>query len=108
MRRRIDRAKFCKALRLLRRPARLVDPLIRPRLSVMTHDAGVHTIALVCILIAITMPPVEILPFVASAAGAALTGFGLSLIAGDGLITLLAWVFPLVAGGSLVSVVLGG
>jgi hypothetical protein len=39
------------------------------------------------------MPAMELVPFSANGAGAALTAFGLSLIAHDGLLALLAFVF---------------
>lgn len=46
-----------------------------------------------CVLIAVAMPPMELVPFTATGAGAALTAFGLSLIAHDGLVALLAFAF---------------
>ncbi len=52
-----------------------------------------QTIAIACIVIGIAMPAMEIVPFSANGAGAALTAFGLSLIANDGLLALLAFLF---------------
>jgi hypothetical protein len=56
----------------------------------LTGKVGTYVIALVCILVAATMPPLELIPFAATAAGAALTAFGLSLIAHDGVMVLIA------------------
>lgn len=90
LRREISHAKFCKALDFLRRPAAFIDRFLKPRLQFLTHHFGIQAIAVLCIVIAATMPPLEIMPFAATTAGAALTAFGLSLIAHDGLLGLVA------------------
>jgi hypothetical protein len=41
-------------------------------------------------MIALAIPPMELVPFAATIAGAALTAFALSLIADDGLLMLIA------------------
>lgn len=89
-RRTMTRGKLAKALDLVRKPARLVDRLLRPRLTMLTHKVGFHAVAVLCIVVAATMPPLELLPFAATAAGAALMAFGLALIAEDGLLALIA------------------
>ena len=85
----ISREKFCKGLKAVRPATRFIDRLIRPRLCFMTRSAGNYVIALICVVIGITMPPLEILPFLATTAGAALTIFGLALIARDGLLAII-------------------
>lgn len=82
--------KLCKVLDWLRRPARFLDRLSRPRLSILVRGAGVYVIAVTCIIIAAATPAMEVVPFSANGAGAALTVFGLSLIAHDGLLALIA------------------
>lgn len=47
-------------------------------------------IGIICTGIALAMPALELIPFCANAAGIALTAFGLSLIARDGVMALLA------------------
>lgn len=89
----VGRSKVATALKWLRRPARFIDRLLRQRLTIFTHGAGVRVIAIVCITIAAAMPPMEFVPFTATGAGAALTAFGLALIADDGLLALLAFTF---------------
>jgi hypothetical protein len=81
--------KLRQALKWLRRPARFIDRLLRPRLAIVTHPTAV---AIVCLVIAAAMPAMEVVPFSANIAGAALTAFGLALIAHDGLMALLAFV----------------
>lgn len=96
----LDRSLTCdklrKLLKWLRGPARFIDRLLRPRLEMFTQPAA---IAIACIIIAAGMPAMEFIPFSANAAGAALTGFGLPLIARDGLPALLA--FTITAGALL-------
>jgi hypothetical protein len=100
--RKISTSKYCKALEFVRPAARFVDRLLRPRLTVLTRGVGTYVIAVICILIALTMPPLEILPFLATLAGIALTAFGLAVIAEDGLLFIIALLVTV--GGSVVSV----
>jgi len=86
----VARAKLDKATDWLRRPARFIDRLMRPRLTVLVRGPGKYLIVLVCVVVAAAMPPMELVPFSANGAGAALTAFGLALIARDGLVALLA------------------
>ncbi len=82
--------KVSKVLERMRRPSRLVDRLLRERFDVMVQDGGIYVIAAACICIAVLMPVMEMVPFSANLAGAALTAFGLSLTAHDGLLALIA------------------
>jgi hypothetical protein len=84
--------KFQKALKWLYRPARGVDRVFRPRLSVLTGRIGSRVIAVVCVLIGLLMPGLQLVPFATHTAGAALTAFGLSLSAHDGLMALIAFI----------------
>jgi hypothetical protein len=68
-------------------------------MTVLRHCAGVYVIAVLCVVIAATMPPMEIVPFAATSAGAALTAFALSLLSHDGLVALIAIVFTCVSTG---------
>lgn len=79
-----------RALRWLRRPVHFVDRWIHPRLEVLVTGPGLLLVAGVCVAIALVMPLMEVVPFSANGAGAALTTFGLSLIAKDGLLALVA------------------
>lgn len=81
-----------RAVAWLRRPARWLDRIIRPRLRPFVRGPAVHGVAVVCIAIALAMPPMELVPFSANGAGLALTVFGMALIGGDGLLVLVAGV----------------
>jgi len=74
----------------LKRPARWVDRLIRHRLTCLTAGPAVRLNALLCLLIALTMPPLELIPFASSVAGLALSLAGLGMMARDGVMVLLA------------------
>ena len=101
-RRKISRDRFCKALGVMRRPARFVDRFLRPRLEVITDGGGVHLIAVVCIVIAMALPPLEFVPFSATIAGVVLTTYGLALTAHDGLVGLIALLLTGAAAGLIV------
>ncbi|WP_407352783.1 exopolysaccharide biosynthesis protein [Luteimonas sp. R10] len=94
LRRSVSARLLQRAVRVLRPVARVVDRLTRPRLRMLADAEGpaLYPIALLCILIALTMPPLELVPFANSIAGAALTAFGLALITRDGLLALVAGV----------------
>jgi hypothetical protein len=93
LRRSVAQDKLRKALGWLCPPARFVDRLVRPRLSMFTHGTGMYVMVIVCVVIAAATPAMELVPFSANGAGAALIAFGLSLIAHDGLLALLAFLF---------------
>lgn len=98
----VERENVDKALAWMQRPARLIDRLLRPRLTLFVNGPGVYAIALVCVIIAAATPPMEFVPFTANGAGAALTAFGLALIAKDGLVALLALAFTATTLGAVV------
>ena len=91
LRRSIARQRFRRALTWLQKPARFGDRLVRPRLTALTTDAAVKIIAAGCIVVALAMPVMEVVPFSANLAGIALTAFGLAVIAHDGLLALVAF-----------------
>src|SRR5690606_16674670 len=100
LQRSVAREKLCKALGWLERPARFVDRLLRPRLTFLVRGAGRYLVAAVTGFVALAMPAMELVPFSANGAGAALTAFGLALVAADGLVALIG--LAAVAGTSVV------
>ena len=102
LQRSVAQDKLRTALTWLRSPARFVDRWLRPRLPGFTHHTAIYVIALVCVGIAAAMPAMEVIPFSANVAGAALTAFGLALIAHDGLLALLAFVFTAITFGLVI------
>lgn len=90
----LDRSVPCSKLETSRRwmlgPARFIDGFLHPRLTFLTNGGGVYLIALISVVIALMMPPMEFVPFSAIGAGLALTLLGLALLAHDGLVAVLA------------------
>jgi hypothetical protein len=102
LKRSVSPSKLRKTLGWLRAPARFVDRLLRPRLTMFTHHTGSYVIAVVCIIVAAATPMMEMVPLSANVAGAAITAFGLALIAHDGLLALLAFAFTATTIGLIV------
>jgi hypothetical protein len=91
MRRSVSRDRMAKAGRFLMPVARFVDKLVRPRLVFLTREPFTYGIAAACVLIAIVMPPLESIPFANVVTAAAITAFGLALVALDGVLAILAF-----------------
>lgn len=88
----VSSAKLEKSRRWMLRPARFIDHLMRPRLTAIVNGGGIYVIAIFSIVVALMMPPMELVPFSAIGAGLALTLFGLALLADDGLVALLGMI----------------
>ncbi|MDX9997489.1 MAG: exopolysaccharide biosynthesis protein [Phenylobacterium sp.] len=98
LRRSVKAERLRQTVRLVEKPARVVDRMVRPRLEVLTGAVADRVVALVCVLLAMAVPPLEFLPFVAFIPSAAIATFGLGLLARDGLLVLVA--FTISAGAS--------
>lgn len=96
LRRSLKRDKVRKVARWGRKPARLIDRVLRPRLSFLTEGAGAYAVAFSCLVIGAAMPAMDFVPFSANVAGVILTMYGLSLIARDGLLALIGFVLTAV------------
>jgi hypothetical protein len=75
--------------------ARWVDRMVQPRLTLFTRGPALYANVLLCLLIALSMPPLELIPFANSINGAALAALGLALFAQDGVLALLAFAFSI-------------
>lgn len=107
LRRSMKSESLKKGLGYMKKPARFVDRIIRPRLTGVTRHAGTLAIALASVAVAALTPAMEFVPFSAILAGIALTAFGLALIANDGLLAIIAFVFTVVTIGALGMKLLG-
>lgn len=92
-----------KALKFSRPYARVIDRWLRPRLTILVRRTGTYFIALFCIFIAVCLPAMELVPFLATSAGVALTILGLSLVVRDGFLALLAYLFTAATTGLVIS-----
>ena len=93
--RNIPRTRLEQSLRWLHKPARIIDRVLKPRLTFLVRGVGVYVIAVTCTVIALSLPIMEFVLFSASSAGLVLTIFGLSLSARDGLLALIAFLLTL-------------
>ena len=85
-------ARLRKALNWLSKPARGIDRLLKPRLTFLVNSGGSYGVAMLCLMIGLCMPFMELVPFSSSTAGLVLLALGLALVLQDGLLVLLALV----------------
>lgn len=90
--RNIERRNLQKSARALKPFARWVDKVICPRLSFLTEPPWSGVIALTCVLLALTVPPFELVPFVDLPLWGAMVAFSLALFAHDGVLAIVAFV----------------
>lgn len=98
-RRSISSEKTCKAVDKLRGVARFMDRWFHGRLPKLTQGPFVRMAAILCIVLALTVPPLELLPFASTAPMAAIAAFGLALMVRDGLLMIIAALLAIVAVG---------
>lgn len=103
LRRSASRKKVDRAVAKLRKPARFIDRFLRHRLELLTEGRMAQVILAVSLLISMATPFMELVPFSANIAGAALTAFGLALIAKDGVFALIAYAVTAMAAGVVIS-----
>lgn len=106
--RKVPKDKLCTAMKWSRPPARFVDRGLKTRLTFFTHNSGTHFIAVICLFVAVGMPPMELVPFSVTVAGMTLFLFGLALIAHDGVIALAGVLFAVAAYGFLIYLLFQG
>ena len=88
-----------KAVEKMRPLARWTDRLFHGRLTFLTRGPWLRVIAVLCILLVLTVPGLELIPFASTFPMAAIAMFGLALLVGDGLLVLLGL---LIVGGGVV------
>ena len=101
-----DRVK--NGMSWLKRPAGWIDRLLRPRLKWLSGRMGLRIVALLCILLCTTVPPLELLPFASSIPMGAIALMGLGLMARDGLVILVAVLGAILGLGILAVTTVGG
>ena len=95
-----------KAAKTLQPTARVIDRVIKPRLTFLTERPSSYLIALVCILIAFAVPPLEFVPFIDMPLWAALAAFSLALVAHDRVLAIVAFILTAVGAGVIGSALL--
>jgi hypothetical protein len=95
MRQTVSHDTLVNVVRVLRKPSRFLDGKFHHRLAWLTGPKGTRAAAAVCLLIALSMPAMEMVPFSANGAGAALCLIGLGLMAHDGVYVFLSLLITL-------------
>lgn len=90
MRRSVGSDKVRKAVKKAEKPAAWADRWFHGRLPALTHGAFPRIAAIACIILAFTVPPLELLPLATTAPMAAIATFGLALMVRDGLVMIVA------------------
>lgn len=88
--RRISSERICQAVGWLRRPVQFVESLLRPRLSFLVKRPWVFLPLLVCLVITLVMPVLEVIPMSGSIASTAIALFAAALLTRDGALLLVA------------------
>lgn len=76
-----------------------IDRLVGRRLTSLTGDVGTRLVAVLCMGLALTMPPLELIPFVAALPAFAVAMFGLGIGVGDGVLVAIGAVLAAVTMG---------
>jgi hypothetical protein len=91
----VDGGKIKKAAIALAPFARLVDRVLRPRLSFLTEPPYSSALAGIFILIALAVPPLELVPLVDVPLWGAMVAFSLALFTHDGALAIVAGVLTI-------------
>ncbi len=94
-RRSIDAGKMEKGLTKFKPVARFVDHMLLPRLPWLTRGPFFYAIALLCLLIGLVTPILELVPLGGIPPNAAVVAFSLAIVARDGVWALLAFAFTI-------------
>lgn len=103
----VPREKLLKGIEWLHKPARFLDRWTGPRLMFLVDGPGLYIMAIICMAVAMAMPAMEVVPFSANGAGAALMAFGLAIVARDGLLAIVATSLTLVTGWFVITSLAG-
>lgn len=95
-RRSISRDRLERSIEKARPWLRRIDRLLRPRLHALTDNRmGRNLAVLASAALALSLYPMEVVPFGANLAGAGLIGLGLGLMTRDGVLLLIGYAFAI-------------
>lgn len=95
----ISQQKLAKGIKKARPWARRIDKIIKPRLTFLTEGPLRYFLAVLALPLALTMPPLELVPFAVFIPATGIVLLGLSVTAKDGVLALAAALFALAAPG---------
>ncbi len=88
----VSGAKLDKGLNKMRRVVRWLDKISRERLGWAVRKGTLRLIAVLCVLLTTSVPPLELMPFASTAPFGAIALFGLGITTRDGLLVILGLV----------------
>lgn len=97
--RELPSAKLGSAVDKTRPLAAWLDRWFHGRLDALTGRQATRVVAAFCVLLATTVPPLEIVPFASTAPMAAIALFGIALLVHDGLVMLVGFALAFLAFG---------
>lgn len=95
----VGKGRLEKAVKAARPWAKRMDAVIRPRLSILAKGPAVYVVALLSMLMAMLMPPLELVPFAVFMPATVLVVMSLGLTVGDGVWVLAGFVLGAAAFG---------
>jgi hypothetical protein len=101
--RRTLKAKRLDALEKTRKPIRWIDKVIRPRMVWATHEPFLQVVALITLVLCLSIPPLELIPFASIVPFGTIALFGLGIIGRDGMMVIAGM---LLSGSALVAFLL--
>lgn len=104
----IDGAKLAFAAHKLDRLAARVDAVLGNRLDFLTRGIWMRVAALLILLLCMTVPPLEVVPFASSLPMATVALFGLAMLVRDGLLMLCGFALTVGTGLLLATSILSG
>lgn len=87
----IESEKLQSGTEKIRPIAARVDRILRPRWTFLTQGPALYAIAAACVLLAATLPPLELVPWGAAVPAFAITVFALALMASDGVVAAIGY-----------------
>lgn len=82
----LKRARYERLVAKIRPITKGIDRRVSRRLVGLTGELGTRAVAVLCMGLALTMPPLELVPFAAALPALAIVMFGLGISVGDGLL----------------------
>jgi len=90
LKRRVNSSRLLTTVRYARPAARFLGRFLKPRLTFLTDGPFARAAGGFACLLALSLPPLEFVPFAATVPSSALTLLGLALVTRDGLLAALA------------------
>lgn len=93
----ISREKLLSAIAIIKPYVSKVDYILKPRLTFLAQPPSIYCVAVICILLAISMFPLALLPFAVALPATAVLLFGIGLTTKDGLVILFGFLLTMFA-----------